>query len=75
VSNDEASATHENIPLALAGWVSGCTVIWSALFAVGNYLYGRMNYALVLTGVFAMGALVLFAVINRLWSTKEKNNS
>jgi hypothetical protein len=28
-----------------------------------------------LTGVFAMGALVLFAVINRLWSTKEKNNS
>ena len=35
ISEEEASATHENIPLALVGWSSGCMMIWSALFTVG----------------------------------------
>src|SRR5262249_11873502 len=28
--------THESIPLALLGWLCGCAVIWSSLFAVGS---------------------------------------
>ncbi|MBP1603508.1 MAG: sglT 2, partial [Acidobacteria bacterium] len=28
-------AEGDNIPLALLGWVAGCTMIWSALFTVG----------------------------------------
>jgi len=64
----EARATHENMPLALIGWVSGTTVIWSALFTVGNFLYGRTNYALMLLGVFIISGLVLVRVINRLWA-------
>jgi Na+/proline symporter len=58
----------ENLPLALIGWVSGCTVIWSALFTVGNFLYGRMLAAGILLAVFAVGTAVLIAVINRLWT-------
>ena len=59
----------DNVPLAMLGWLSGVTLIWSALFTVGNFLYGRMNYAwsllalsLVCTGVpgwsavYAMGS-------------------
>ncbi len=42
----------QNVPLALVGWLTGCTMIWSALFCVGNFLYGRTNYALVLLGAF-----------------------
>lgn len=57
----------ENIPLALLGWVSGCTAIWSALFTVGNFLYGRTNYALVLLAVFVGSGIALIRVINRLW--------
>jgi Na+/proline symporter len=68
ISEEEAKATHENFPLALIGWVSGTMVIWSALFTVGNYLYGRMNYALLLFGIFIVSGLVLLRVINRLWS-------
>jgi Na+/proline symporter len=58
---------RDNIPLALVGWVAGCTVIWSALFTVGNFLYGRTGYALVLLGVFAVSGLALLRVMQRLW--------
>src|SRR3954453_9153394 len=43
-----ATVEGDNIPLALAGWIMGCTMIWSALFTVGNFLYGRTTYALIL---------------------------
>ena len=57
-----------NIPLALLGWTTGCTVIWSSLFAVGNFLYGRLTYAIPLTCVFLGSGLVLIWVVNRLWT-------
>jgi len=68
ITEQEAKATHENIPMALLGWVAGCTVIWSALFTVGNYLYGRMNYALMLFGVFLVSGSALLYVVSKLWS-------
>jgi Na+/proline symporter len=71
VSLEEARATGQNIPLALLGWVAGCTTIWSALFAVGNYLYGRINYALLLLGIFVASGLVMLHVINRLWADNK----
>jgi len=67
ISAAEAAATHENIPLALLGWTAGCAVIWSALFTVGNFLYGRTSMALALGAVFVGSGLVLIFVINRLW--------
>ncbi len=60
----------DNIPLALVGWVSGCTVIWSALFTVGNFLYGRLGYAFFLLGVFAVSGVVLLRVMQRLWPSQ-----
>jgi Na+/proline symporter len=60
-------ARHENIPLALLGWTSGCAVIWSSLFTVGNLLYGRYLFATILLAVFLLSGIVLIGVINRLW--------
>ncbi len=71
ISEVEARATRENIPLALLGWVTGCTVIWSALFTVGNFLYGRYAYAAVLFVVFVGAGAVLLRVINRVWSASQ----
>jgi len=68
VSEAEAAATRENIPLALLGWAAGCAVIWSGLFTVGNFLYGRLDLALLLMGVFLGGSLALIYVMNKLWS-------
>jgi Na+/proline symporter len=72
ISEAVAKATHENIPLALLGWVAGCTVIWSGLFMVGNFLYGRIGMALALMVTLTIGGAVLIGVINRLWSGSEK---
>ncbi len=63
----EAQATGENIPLALLGWLSGCAVVWSGLFLVGNVLYGRWSVAGLLLAVLIGAGLMLLYVINRLW--------
>jgi Na+/proline symporter len=64
----EDVGTGENIPLALLGWVSGCTAIWSSLFTIGNYLYGRMLSAGILLAVFLVSGSILVWVVNRLWT-------
>jgi solute:Na+ symporter, SSS family len=68
ISQSEAAATHENIPLALLGWSAGCAVIWSSLFTVGNILYGRYPLAALLFSVFVLTGLILLWVIKRLWA-------
>ena len=57
--------------MALLGWVAGCTAIWAALFAEGNYLYGRMPQAILLFVVFLIAAVVLVAVLRRGYAEME----
>ena len=64
-------AAGDNLPLALLGWVTGCTVVWSSLFAVGNFLYGRMSYALLLLGVFVLNGAILIWVFRKLWGPDD----
>lgn len=68
ISREDVAATHENVPLALLGCVAGSAVIWSALFTVGSYLYGRYIMAVGLFIVFVVSGLALLHVINTLWS-------
>jgi solute:Na+ symporter, SSS family len=75
ISEQEAKATGQNIPMALLGWVAGCTTIWSSLFTVGNYLYGRMTYAIILFGVFVVSGSALIYVMNKLWTKDPVNLS
>ncbi len=70
ISEADGKATGDSFPVALVGWVSGSLTIWSALFTVGNVLYGRWVYAGVLFAVFAASGLVLIKVVNRLWDKK-----
>jgi Na+/proline symporter len=69
ISKAEAAAyaREDNIPLALLGWAAGTCVIWSGLFCVGNYLYGRMDYALALLASLVVSGGVLIWVIQRVW--------
>ncbi|NJD21170.1 MAG: Na+:solute symporter [Melioribacter sp.] len=68
ISEAEAKSSHENIPLGLLGWFSGCIVIWSSLFTIGNFLYGRLTYAFILLAVFIASGIILIRVVNRLWT-------
>jgi Na+/proline symporter len=67
----KGEVSRENIPLALLGWTAGCAVVWSGLFGVGNFLYGRTTAALALLAVFVGGGLILLLVIRRLWSSVD----
>jgi solute:Na+ symporter, SSS family len=66
---DANTKDHQNIPMSLLGWFAGCIMIWSALFAVGNYLYGRTNMALMLLVTFAISTGILLMVIRNLWDS------
>jgi Na+/proline symporter len=70
-ANPATRSSPDNIPLALLGWVAGCTAIWSSLFTVGNFLYGRTGTAFFLLAVFIASSLTLLALMRHLWSTSE----
>jgi len=65
---EAAAAEGANFPLTLLGWFVGCILIWSALFAVGNFLYGRTGYGVELLLVFVVSAAILIRVVRRLWN-------
>jgi SSS family solute:Na+ symporter len=71
VTEAEAALHGDHMGLATLGWVSGCAVIWSSLFAIGNFLYGRTSLALMLTGAFVVSGIVLLGVINHLWTNSS----
>ncbi len=62
-----AGGPPENIPLALAGWTLGCAVIFSGIFAVGNYCYGKLVPAFALTVFFGLTGAGLIWVVRQLW--------
>ena len=71
--SDAEVAQENRIGAAFVGWIAGCAVIWSSLFAIGNFLYAagdpsRMPVALMLTGVFVVSGLVLIRVTKQLWA-------
>ena len=77
VSKAEAARYSDNMGQATLGWISGCLTIWSSLFAIGNFLYGRMQTALLLSAVFVVSGLTLLYVVNKLWdrSPQEQQSS
>ncbi len=70
VTEAEAAQHGDHMGMATVGWISGCAVIWSSLFAIGNFLYGRTQSALILSGVFVVSGTVLLYVVNHLWDRK-----
>jgi SSS family solute:Na+ symporter len=73
VSLSEAALHGDHMGKATIGWISGCVTIWASLFAIGNFLYGRLELALILTGVLTVSGLVLLYVVNTLWDRGAGN--
>ena len=68
---NEETSKGDNIPLAMVGWLCGCILIWSALFTVGSFLYGRITNAVILLVAAIISGSLLLLVINKLWSGAE----
>lgn len=75
LTKEEATDTGENIPLALVGWSSGCMLIWSAMFTIGNFLHGRTLAASLLLAVSIVSAVILSVVVSRLWNDSVASES
>jgi Na+/proline symporter len=63
-----SAAAGDKLPLAMVGWVSGCTVLWTALFSIGSILYGRWGLACALVAIFAVSGTVLVWIVNQIWT-------
>ena len=76
-----AEVAHENrIGAAFLGWISGCAVIWSSLFAIGNFLYSvgdpsRLRVAWILTVVLAISGFFLLRVTRQLWADSDASQA
>ena len=71
--SDAEVAQENRSGAAFVGWIAGCVVIWSSLFAIGNFLYAagdpkRLTMAWILTGVFAVSGYVLLRITRQLWA-------
>jgi hypothetical protein len=66
------SGRSDHMGMATLGWISGCITIWSSLFAIGNFLYGRNTSGIELTGAFVVSGGVLLWVISHLWDKAPK---
>jgi solute:Na+ symporter, SSS family len=71
--SDAEVAQENRIGAAFVGWIAGCIVIWSSLFAIGNFLYApgdpsRLTSAWLLTAVCVISGLVLLRVTKQLWA-------
>ena len=67
VTEDQAALHGDHMGMATLGWISGCLTIWSSLFAIGNFLYGRSSLALGLMAVFVVSGGTLLWVVRHLW--------
>ena len=66
------TAASDSLPQALLGWVMGCTLVYSALFGTGSFLYGRTSQGIFWLVAFILSAGGLIRLVPRLWpSTAE----
>jgi len=72
---ETAASAGQNIPMSLLGWAAGCAMIWSALFTVGNFLYGRASLAYMLLGVFVVSSAVTLYIVNKLWTSSSSTEA
>ena len=60
----------DSLPMALLGWVLGCTFVYAALFGSGSFLYGRTSQGLVWLVLLVLSGAGLLRVV-RGWRRVE----
>ena len=63
-------ASPDRLPMAMLGWVMGCTFIYSALFGVGSFLYGRGPQAAVWAVLFVVSGVGLLRLVPKMWEKR-----
>jgi len=69
------TAAPDSLPQALLGWVLGCTLIYSALFGTGSFLYARTAQGIFWLVCFVIAAAGLVRLVPRLWPSGASDGS
>jgi Na+/proline symporter len=67
VGSDAEVGPRDSLALAVAGWVLGCTFVYSTLFGVGALLYGQTAQGVLCLAVAVVSAIGLGWVVPRVW--------
>jgi hypothetical protein len=68
------SASADSLPSCLLGWALGCTLVYSALFGTGNFLYGRNAQALVCLAPFCVSLAGLIWLLPRIFKDNGRGS-
>ncbi len=61
----------DSLPMAMLGWVLGCSFVYAALFGTGSFLYGNTTQGIVWSGVFVVSGLGLARLLPKIWRSAE----
>ncbi len=65
----------DSLPQALLGWVLGCVLVYSALFGVGSFLYGRWVAGGVCAVLIVIAATALARLLSAMWGVPPRDPS
>jgi len=63
-------SSPDSLTQSLAGWVSGCLFVYSALFGAGAFLYGRLSLGLFWSALLLISGFFLIKIFSRIWTGK-----
>ena len=63
----QETAPSGELALAFGGMLSGCVMVYGALFGTGHLLLGNLFLGWLCLGAFAVSALALWRIVSRLW--------
>jgi len=61
----------DKLTLNLAGWVTGCLFVYSALFGSGAYIYGRISLGIFWSILFVISTLALIKIMSQIWAAPK----
>jgi len=64
-------ASDDSLPMAMLGWLLGCTFVYSALFGAGSFLYGNNAQGMVLLAALLASGAGLAVLLPRIWRSSS----
>jgi hypothetical protein len=61
----------DSLPQQILAWTAGCVLVYSALFAVGNALYGRTTLAVAFGVAGAASGALLYRLMRAMFREEE----
>lgn len=61
----------DSLPHAFLGWTLGCISVYSALFAAGSFLYGKISSGIMLSIPFLLSSLLLIRLIQKIFNSSK----